>query len=340
MEEMVLKALAFSSEKHRNTFRKGNQASYIVHTLEVMTILMTEKYPTSLLVAGLLHDTLEDTDTTEEELLDNFGEEVLHLVVYNSEDKSRSWSERKNHTIGQMKNEWDDLASALCFADKLSNLRSLFRSIEANGLGIFDQMNAPKQMVLSYHFNIFRASWRLMGREMYHEYEILLILIHHALQNYRNEIDNAIINAYGKQISSYVNQTPVNYKRLFPIAKYLAERYQEHEMECMVGTMLFDGQGIERDVVSAIEYYELASQHGNMDAPYYLGNLYASGVYVQQDWEYAMALYELSKERGCDLADDAIEKLQMCIDLGIDSYKIGSQESIIKMMEDENEECD
>ena len=338
MEEMVLKALAFASEKHRDTYRKGNKAPYIVHPLEVMTILMTEKYPTSVLVAGLLHDTLEDTDTTKEELLQHFGEEVLRLVTYNSEDKSRSWIERKHHTIEQMNNEWDDLASALCFADKLANLRSLFRAIEANGLGIFNKMNAPKEHVLSYYYNIFLAGRRLIGREMYHEYEVLLNLVHQAVQDDRNEIDKAIIDAYGEQVSRWINQKPIDYKRLFPVAKYLADRYREHEMECMVGTMLFEGKGTDLDVASAIDYYESAAEHGNMDAPLYLGNLYASGMYVKRDWKYAMDLYELAKERGCDLADDAFEKLQMCIDLGIDSYKVGSEELIIKMIDDENEE--
>lgn len=51
-----------------------------------------------------------------------------------------------------------------------------------------------------------------------------------------------------------------------------------------------------------------------------------------------MSWYELAKERGCDLADDAIEKLQMCMDLGIDSYKVESEESITKMINDENKE--
>lgn len=338
MEEMILKALAFSSEKHRDTYRKGNNAPYIVHPLEVMTILMTEKYPTSVLVAGLLHDTLEDTDTTKEELRERFGEEVLHLVSYNTEDKSRSWIERKHHTIEQMNNEWDDLASALCFADKLANLRSLFRAIEARGLGIFEEMNAPKEHVIAYYYNILLAGWRLIGREMYHEYEVLLNLVHQAVQDDRNEIDKAIIDAYGEQVARFIDQKPIDYKSLYPVAKYLADRYQEHEMECMVGTMLFEGKGIDRDVSSAIDYYESAADHGNMDAPLYLGNLYASGVYVERDWKYAMDLYEIAEERGCDLADGAIEKLQMCIDLGIDSYKVGSEESIKKMIEDENEE--
>lgn len=224
MEEMVLKALVFSSKKHRDMYRKGNKAPYIVHPLEVMTILMTEKYPTSVLVAGLLHDTLEDTDTTKEDLLEHFGDEILHLVSYNSEDKSCSWIERKGHTIEQMNNAWDDWASALCFADKLANLRSLFRAIEANGLGIFEKMNAPKEHVMSYYYNIFLASWRLIGLEMYHEYEVLLNLVHQAVQDDRNEIDKAIIDVYGEQVSRFINKKPIDYKRLFPVVKYLPGR--------------------------------------------------------------------------------------------------------------------
>lgn len=338
MEEDIWKALSFASEKHQGMVRKGNKAPYIVHPLEVMTILMTEKYPTSVLVAGLLHDTLEDTDTTEDEIREHFGEEVLRLVAYNSEDKSRSWNERKTHTINQMNQQWDDLASVVCFADKLSNLRSIFQEIEANGLGIFDKMSAPNEDVIHYYVSIFKASWRLMGRPMYHEYEVILNLVHHAVQEYRNEIDNTILEEYRKQIASYFKQSPINFKRLFPIVKHLADRYQEHEMECMTGSMLLEGSGTKRDIASAIEYYDLAVIHGNIDAPIYLGDIYATGVYVEQDWEYAMYLYELAKERGCDMADDSIEKLRLCMEIGIDSYKVGSMESIINMMNEKKEE--
>jgi hypothetical protein len=338
MEEIILKAIQFAAIKHKGSTRKGSQAPYIVHPLEVMNILITEGYPQSAIIAGLLHDTLEDTDATKDDIRERFGEEVLRLVTYNSEDKSLSWMNRKTHTINQMTSQWDDLASVVCFADKLSNLRSLFREIEVNGMSIFETMNASRSDVLSYYWNIFQDSWRLMGKAMYHEYEKIIYQIHQAVQEQSSEIDKMIMEEYRERIAFYFNQTPINYKRLFPVVKHLANRYQEHEMECVLATMLFEGMGVQRDIESAIRYFDLAIQHGNMDAPIHLGNIYASGVYVKQDWQYAMNLYHMAKERGCDLADDSIEKLQLCIDFGVDSYTVGSMEGIMNMMKDKKEE--
>ena len=71
--------------------------------MEVFQILTSMNAGYELLVAGLLHDTVEDTDVTIDDIRKAFGERVATLVGNHSEDKSKTWKERKQHTIDELK---------------------------------------------------------------------------------------------------------------------------------------------------------------------------------------------------------------------------------------------
>lgn len=99
---LFLKALNFSAGKHRHQRRKDSAASpYINHPIEVANILWTigEIYDEAAIIAAILHDTLEDTDTTPEEIRAQFGDEVLGLVLEVSDDKNLPKQERKQNQI-------------------------------------------------------------------------------------------------------------------------------------------------------------------------------------------------------------------------------------------------
>ena len=111
-------AIIFASIKHQNQKRKGTNLPYIVHPMEVMQILTENGCSENVIVAGILHDTLEDTDTTPQEIEKEFGKDILAIVQSESEDKSKTWKERKQHTIDCLKT--DSLETKLvCCADKL-----------------------------------------------------------------------------------------------------------------------------------------------------------------------------------------------------------------------------
>lgn len=160
-EQMVHKhrlntAIEFATKKHSGQFRKATTIPYILHPLEVLQILYSMRADTNLMIAGVLHDTVEDTDTTLDEIKELFGDDVAELVASNSEDKSKSWDERKQHTI-------DELASApkrvkmLIMADKLSNIRSIAYDYEARGDGLWKRFNAPKEKQAWYYDGILDA---------------------------------------------------------------------------------------------------------------------------------------------------------------------------------------
>lgn len=132
-------AIEFAAQAHRQQHRKGTDIPYISHPFGVAMILQQADCPEPVIIAGLLHDTLEDTETTEEEIRERFGEEVLELVRGASEpDKSASWEERKRHTLEFVKTASLPQRQVIC-ADKLHNLRSIRRDYEKMGDAVWSK---------------------------------------------------------------------------------------------------------------------------------------------------------------------------------------------------------
>jgi len=124
---LFLKAIKFSAEKHRRQRRKDKQASpYINHPIEVADILWTigNVNDAIVIVAALLHDTIEDTDTTPDELRIHFGEDVLALVLEVSDDKNLPKPERKRRQIEKAP-FLSSRARLLKLADKICNIRDI-----------------------------------------------------------------------------------------------------------------------------------------------------------------------------------------------------------------------
>ena len=149
-------AIVFATKKHSGQFRKATTIPYILHPLEVLQILYSMRADTNLMIAGLLHDTVEDTNTTLEEIREHFGDDVTELVASNSEDKSKSWDERKQHTIDELAKA-DERVKMLIMADKLSNIRSIAYDYEARGDGLWERFNAPKEKQAWYYDGILDA---------------------------------------------------------------------------------------------------------------------------------------------------------------------------------------
>ena len=114
------------------------------------------RYSDEVVAAGLLHDTLEDTDTTEQELL-NFGPYVLDLVRAASElDKSLPWEERKYRTIAELTEKSPDQL-AVIVADKLHNIRSIQSDIEEVGEAVWSRFNRGKRSQSWYYMSLLNA---------------------------------------------------------------------------------------------------------------------------------------------------------------------------------------
>jgi (p)ppGpp synthase/HD superfamily hydrolase len=137
-------AIEFASEAHKKQYRKGTDRPYIVHPMEVL-LLLTEMQATEVVkIAGVLHDTVEDTELTLEDIEKYFGEQVAEYVSFVTEDKSKTWVERKKRAIEKTKDASIDLKK-LKLADKLSNIRSIVCDYNKLGKSVWDRFSKAKE---------------------------------------------------------------------------------------------------------------------------------------------------------------------------------------------------
>ena len=137
MTNMVEKAFLFALKVHGGQTRKDGKP-YITHPFSVAMELAKNGANDELICAGLLHDTIEDGGVTPEELKREFGEEVLRLVLFDTENKELSWKERKDATLLALENCDRKCAMLIC-ADKLSNIRDLAEGLEAEGEAVWNK---------------------------------------------------------------------------------------------------------------------------------------------------------------------------------------------------------
>ena len=146
-------AINFAVSCHAGAVRKGTDRPYILHPLEAVQILASMQADVNLMIAGVLHDTLEDTDATLEIIASRFGRDVADLVNSHTEDKQKSWYQRKLHTITALPTE-DLRHKMLTIADKLANLRSLHNDYKSIGDRLWERFNAPKELQAWYYSGI------------------------------------------------------------------------------------------------------------------------------------------------------------------------------------------
>jgi GTP diphosphokinase / guanosine-3',5'-bis(diphosphate) 3'-diphosphatase len=128
--QSLTRALMFAAQKHTDQRRKGARAEpYVNHLIEVADLLAqhTGGTDTTLLLAGILHDTIEDTETSYAELKKEFGENVADIVMECTDDKNLPKQERKRLQVENAPHK-SDSAKMVKMADKISNLKAILDS--------------------------------------------------------------------------------------------------------------------------------------------------------------------------------------------------------------------
>jgi (p)ppGpp synthase/HD superfamily hydrolase len=139
-------AIALAARAHYRQVRKGTEVPYIVHPLAVAGILIRANCPEHLVIAGILHDTLEDTPVTLGEIRSQFGREVADLIVALSEpDKKAPWEERKEHTIAYLEQKATPDVLLVAVADKLDNMRAIREGLASDGEAFWLRFNRPRE---------------------------------------------------------------------------------------------------------------------------------------------------------------------------------------------------
>ena len=181
MFERFEEAVKFATEQHSGQLRKMHEIPYILHPLEVASIISTITNDEDLLIAGLLHDTIEDCQTDPMLIKEKFGTRVLALVSAESEDKmsdrppEETWRERKEDSLLFLEHCENDDVKVLWLADKLANMRSFYREYLVKGEKLWLALNQkdPKQQYW-YYSTIAKLLVSLKGSAAYEEYVMLL----------------------------------------------------------------------------------------------------------------------------------------------------------------------
>ncbi len=145
MSDIFEKAVSFAFKAHEGQKRKGG-GIYILHPLEDAAIVGTMTDDEEVLAAAVLHDTVEDTSVTVQDIIDNFGERVAELVAHETENKrpdiplSESWKIRKEESLAVLKEAGTE-TKMLWIGDKLSNMRALARDYDRTGPEAFERFN-------------------------------------------------------------------------------------------------------------------------------------------------------------------------------------------------------
>ena len=144
---LVDKAILYATEAHKGAERRGKGFPYIVHPLEAMSIVATITTDPELLAAAALHDVVEDTDHTLEDIRAEFGDRIAHIVagesdtVFENLSVQDSWHARKQIAMNHLKNADID-TKIVAMGDKLSNMRAIARDYREIGDELWNRFHA------------------------------------------------------------------------------------------------------------------------------------------------------------------------------------------------------
>ena len=142
--ELLNDAIAYAAAMHRSGLRKGTTMPYIVHPLEVMHILEVMTGDKHLMAACVLHDVVEDTSATLEDVYARFGDDIGALVEGHTEKhKEDPWEKRKEEALAHLA-KVDAREQKLVLADKLANMRAIARDYAKYGEDLWQRFKRGK----------------------------------------------------------------------------------------------------------------------------------------------------------------------------------------------------
>ena len=163
MYEKLNEALTFAAQCHAGQMRKMVNTPYILHPMEVAAIIGTMTTDEDTMIAGLLHDTVEDCDTDPREIREKFGPRVAALVQSETEDKlsdrppAETWKERKEESLLMLHYTKDRDVKILWMADKLSNIRSFYREHQKQGDAMWQSLHQKDPAMQGWYYKTIAA---------------------------------------------------------------------------------------------------------------------------------------------------------------------------------------
>lgn len=178
--DLLDRAIIFAVKAHSGTERRGKGYPYIVHPMEAVEIVATMTGDQELLAAAMLHDTVEDTDVTVEQIQAEFGERVASIVAEESDEmpegisEEDSWHGRKQAAMDRLSRASLD-AKIVALGDKLSNMRAIARDYAIQGDNLWNLFHAKDPKDHEWHYRGLAAALSELGDTLaYQEFERLI----------------------------------------------------------------------------------------------------------------------------------------------------------------------
>ena len=175
---MLDRAIIFAVEAHAGTERRGKGFPYIVHPMEAMEIVATMSSDQELLAAAALHDTIEDTDVTVEQLRSLFGERIARIVEAESdsvfEGMSGNWHVCKQAGIDRLESAPLEV-KIVALGDKLSNMRAIARDYAVQGESLWKLFHSSDPNEYAWRYRALRDALReLEDTDAFREFDRLI----------------------------------------------------------------------------------------------------------------------------------------------------------------------
>lgn len=158
MYERLNEAICFATACHAGQVRKLANTPYILHPLEVASIIGTITNDEDTMIAGLLHDTVEDCGLDPKVIREKFGARVAALVQCETEDKlsdrppEETWVQRKAESLLILKTTKDLSVKIMWLGDKLSNIRSFHREYMKVGDAVWQPLNQKDPKMQAWYY--------------------------------------------------------------------------------------------------------------------------------------------------------------------------------------------
>ena len=170
------RAILFAVQSHAGTERRGKGFPYIVHPMEAMAIAATISSDQEILAAAALHDVVEDTDVTIDEIRSRFGDRVARLVETESDRRSEGfdWRARKEDSLRRLKEASHD-EKIVALGDKLSNMRAIARDYTSEGEHFWERFHVKEKSVHGWRYHaLLDALSDMSDTFAYQEFEFLV----------------------------------------------------------------------------------------------------------------------------------------------------------------------
>jgi len=178
--DLLDRAIVFAVRAHAGTERRGKGFPYIVHPMEAVEIVATMTPDQELLAAAALHDTVEDTDVTVEQIRAEFGDRIASLVALESDtleqgmSEEDSWHARKQAAIDRLASASHDV-KMVALGDKLSNMRAIARDYAIQGDSLWSLFHTKDPKDHEWHYRGLADALReLQDTFAYKEFERLI----------------------------------------------------------------------------------------------------------------------------------------------------------------------